>query len=739
MTKKIALTLIGFNILFIFFTTPKQVFAAVSSCTASVSPSSVHTSTSTSFDFTLNNTSSSTIVWIKITRPSSDFTITDQGVGGWSGGHSSSDVTFGGGSLAASDSLSFNVNATSGSSEGSSEDWTVQVSDDAGGTSPTTCTGSLGTTISGAPADTTPPSISDLVVSDVTDSSVKVMWTTDESSSSVVEYGTDDQYGTSASGDGSITSHSVSISGLSANTTYHYNAKSTDSNNNVAESGDNTFVTAKTGTTGTTVTGTVTTTTTIVKATPTPAPDTVGPYVVIATKVEKPFTEAPVIKGTATDKSFVATLEYSVDDGKNWLPVDFIDKPNTVRTDFSFTPQLLDGNYKVKIRAKDSKGNASTTDVGTLVIDRLPPRIGGVIFSLGPQELLPTQHGSYTMLSGLDYKITLSAVGGPLSIDIHYIDYDGTYQKINLKKSSDNALWSGYLHFASPGEYVLQLSSIDGADNAINIPLSKIVVLQPGKVASGSTAVSRGSVSVYYLSDTDKRFVLWDGSAYGQSNPQPLTREGEYRLYLPSGTYYLRIAAGGYKTIVSSIFTLQDPSPIVTSFDLIRARAIKIGPWLIPLPDFTQVTAAVSLPTARDTAGSFAQSAVSSEFPYFKLGESSDALVSTSLRGKPTLIVFLNTWLPQAAAQLSVLSDLSIKKEMNIVAIIPQETASSVAMYKKRAGLSVTVLADPDGGLIDSLGLHALPSHVFVDRKGIIKYIQTGLYDKEQLLDMLIK
>ncbi|OGG31356.1 hypothetical protein A3A63_02210, partial [Candidatus Gottesmanbacteria bacterium RIFCSPLOWO2_01_FULL_46_9] len=550
---------------------------------------------------------------------------------------------------------------------------------------------------------------------------------------------TTDEYGSTATGDASTTSHSVTIGSLSANTTYHYNVKTTDSASNTGESGDNTFSTAKAGTTGTTVTGTVTTTTSSVKATPTPVPDTTGPYVVIESKLDKPFTQAPAIIGTATDKSFVASIEYSVDDGHNWLPVDFIDKPNTARTDFSFTPQLLDGNYVLKVRAKDGKGNASTTDGGTLIVDRLPPRIGGVVFSLGPQELIPAANGTYIVPVGLDYKITLSAVGGPLSIDISVKGKGESEQVTSLKKNPDNGLWSAFLRFENPGDYTLFVDSVDGADNTIHKELVHVTVLPSGIVTDGVAPVGNGTIAVYYLDDATKRFVLWDGSGYGQLNPQPFTPEGGYRLYLPTGTYYVRIAAGGYKTLVSSIFTINQPAPIVSNFTLTRARALRLWRWLIPLPDFTQTTTAIHLSSSQATSSTAIPAIVNQEFPYFSLVSDTASLTSNSLRGKPTLISILNTWLPQASAQLAVLSELATKTEINVVAIMPQETVSSITIFKKRAGYGFPVVADPDGAIIEAMGIHTLPAHVVVNRKGVVQSVQTGLFSKEDLLDMLVR
>ncbi|MEK6974541.1 MAG: fibronectin type III domain-containing protein [Nanoarchaeota archaeon] len=94
--------------------------------------------------------------------------------------------------------------------------------------------------------DTTAPVISNIQSSSITGNSAVITWTTDESSTSLVKYGTTQgSYPSQATG-ASGTSHSVSLSGLNANTQYYYVVRSTDANNNVAQSSQNTFTTIST-------------------------------------------------------------------------------------------------------------------------------------------------------------------------------------------------------------------------------------------------------------------------------------------------------------------------------------------------------------------------------------------------------------------------------------------------------------------------------------------------------------
>jgi peptidoglycan/xylan/chitin deacetylase (PgdA/CDA1 family) len=99
--------------------------------------------------------------------------------------------------------------------------------------------------VNGAPADTTPPVISNTGTTNVGTTSATVNWATDEKSTSQVNYGIGAGCGDSTALDSNLaTSHSVTITGLTPNTTYHFQAVSSDASGNSAASADLTFTTA---------------------------------------------------------------------------------------------------------------------------------------------------------------------------------------------------------------------------------------------------------------------------------------------------------------------------------------------------------------------------------------------------------------------------------------------------------------------------------------------------------------
>jgi|GEM_PF-1199713 len=93
--------------------------------------------------------------------------------------------------------------------------------------------------------DTTPPAISGVGASGLSTSGATINWTTNEASDSQVEYGTSSAYGSGSVLAGSMTtSHSTSMSGLASSATYHYRVRSRDAAGNLSVSGDFTFATS---------------------------------------------------------------------------------------------------------------------------------------------------------------------------------------------------------------------------------------------------------------------------------------------------------------------------------------------------------------------------------------------------------------------------------------------------------------------------------------------------------------
>ena len=96
--------------------------------------------------------------------------------------------------------------------------------------------------------DTTPPTISLVVLASVATSTATVTWATDEVANGEIQYGLSANYGLTAGTDLNLAlTHAAIVTGLVPNTTYHYRVRSSDQSGNVSYSNDETFTTSPIG------------------------------------------------------------------------------------------------------------------------------------------------------------------------------------------------------------------------------------------------------------------------------------------------------------------------------------------------------------------------------------------------------------------------------------------------------------------------------------------------------------
>jgi peroxiredoxin len=366
-----------------------------------------------------------------------------------------------------------------------------------------------------------------------------------------------------------------------------------------------------------------------------------------------------------------------------------------------------------------------------MVIDRLPPQVGGVLFSVGPQVLVPDRGGVIYSLAGTTQKVTVSSVGGATSIDIV-----AGNSSFGLRKNLDNGLWSGELLFNEGGSYDLKAKSIDGAENKTDRELNRVVVLPSGVVRSEDKGIlSKATVSVFYFEPTAGEFVLWDGSAFGQVNPQKTDSEGRYGFLVPPGKYFVEVEMSGYRGVRTKIFSLKQTTPLNMDFVLRLFEGIQVGPFKIGIlllkdeVDFKQASFQGGLTSSEKIVGN--------EMPYFSFPGDGFSLSTNDLKGKSTVVSFLSIWAPQAYEQLSILNELGVK-EINNLVIMSQDSSAKVNTYKKIGGYKVRMVSDVDGELVEPLGILNIPTHIFLDRKGVVKKKLVGVLSKEELLDNII-
>lgn len=118
--------------------------------------------------------------------------------------------------------------------------------EDVGGVTVSGTVSSGGTQPPPPPPPSTPPTISNITVTDITETSATVTWTTNEDADSKVDYGQTVSYEIGTETEASlITSHSVDLTNLSAGTTYHYRVRSANFSGIEAISADFTFTTSE--------------------------------------------------------------------------------------------------------------------------------------------------------------------------------------------------------------------------------------------------------------------------------------------------------------------------------------------------------------------------------------------------------------------------------------------------------------------------------------------------------------
>ncbi|MDO8512777.1 MAG: hypothetical protein Q7S57_05900 [bacterium] len=732
--------------------------AGIGSCAVSVSPSNLATNIAGSLNFSVtNNDGALEAKWIKVSAPSQNYEIQSGSGSGWPGSVGSpTEVTFHG-TLSAGSNVGLGINVQTSTSSTAPAVWSVQISDQTDGSGAVSCTGDTNVSIGEQGMDSVSPVISDVSVFDITSSGAIIRWTTNEVATSVVDYGKTTGYGDKKEVLDLVESHEVTIQGLTADTTYHYRIKSADSAGNTAQTSDNTFATAKITvtptptpatptsssepTTQTTTVEVVTITSTpiptvkptpkpkpIVVPTPTPTPtvpqDILSPRVAISTDLSKPFEVAPVISGRAVDESGIGVIDYSLDGGGNWLPVN--SRKGTTMVDFSFSPiAVSDDSYKIIVRARDLRGNSGTAQT-KLVIDRLAPMIGPAYVSFGPQSLLPVNNDWFETSEGVDLKVVVSAVGGPEIVDL-IAENKNDQQIFSLVKNTETGLWSGTLSFAKIGDYVVKVRAKDGAGRVLERDLLNFRVLEQAKLlASNGEPLIKANVSIFIRDASSNRFILWDAEPFGLENPIVVSEKGKFPLVLPDGEYYLLVKAGNFYRGQTPIFKIRGIGALpailkASSNNFFSSVFSKVWPTAISLQ--------FNLPERKASDQS---ALVGKEVPFVGLSSENGVVFSSDLKGKPMILTFVADWVPDTVEQMANLSNISQDK-IATAGVFIQTTLTEAVLYKSRGNYQLKTYVDPNGESVVPFDIHALPTTYFIDRNGIVMGVKAGVMTREEI------
>lgn len=343
-------------------------------------------------------------------------------------------------------------------------------------------------------ADTTPPFIFDVAVSNITDTTATIIWSTDEPATSQTEYGETSDYGSGAGLNYTlVTTHSVSLDELEPDTTYHFRVTSDDTNGNRAISEDNIFTTL---------------------------PDTTSP--IISDVRISSINESNATVTWDTDESATSHVEYG--ETSAYGTVIALNEDLVISHSVNLSGLEPNTTYHIKVKSKDASGNEAVSADYTFSTTKPTEQVSGLIsdditwtseytyiatgdIAVEQGTTLTIEPGTVVKFDGLYYlKVmgTLKAIGHP----------DNRIKFTSSKTSTNPGDWL-YIHFAPEStdasldmdnNYLdgstIQFATIDyGGDPVINIdgasPLIYECIVENNGASNESFVVSaNGSINI---------------------------------------------------------------------------------------------------------------------------------------------------------------------------------------------------------------------------------------------------
>jgi phosphodiesterase/alkaline phosphatase D-like protein len=210
----------------------------------------------------------------------------------------------------------------------------------------------------GQPADTVPPEISNVAVSEITVSSAKITWQTNEPASTQVLYSVDNSFSKIQGVAGYDTLHFVTLVGLNASTTYNFKVRSCDASNNCSESSPSQFTTL--------------------------GGDTLPPSISNISVSEITYNSAKI--SWITDEPSDSFVEYSTSSGFSY-GIMVGSKESTTSHSVLLTNLNASTTYYFKVHSRDLAGNeavsleSSFTTQSAPPLDTTPPTISNITVS----------------------------------------------------------------------------------------------------------------------------------------------------------------------------------------------------------------------------------------------------------------------------------------------------------------------------------------------------------------------
>lgn len=174
-----------------------------------------------------------------------------------------------------------------------------------------------------------------------------------------------------------------------------------------------------------------------------------------------------------------------------------------------------------------------------------------------------------------------------------------------------------------------------------------------------------------------------------------------------------------------------------TAVVLVTAFAIAIAAWLVVKPDDQDSTRAESEAMSHvDVEGVQQPPAVGANAPGFTATDIDGTPVSLEeLRGTPVWLVFMATWCTGCRTEIPDIQGVMASQgdAVRIVVVYVGESPNTVSDYSKRVGNDFPEIADQDQQISAAYGIMGVPSHYFIDAKGVVQQRHVGVLSPDAM------
>jgi len=284
----------------------------------------------------------------------------------------------------------------------------------------------------------------------------------------------------------------------------------------------------------------------------------------------------PTISGTAPPDTQV---EVWVDDTN----VGVADVTSSGTFNYQPTTPLSDRTHTIKV-----KNTSGTSNEVKLIIESQSP-VNKVDVKVKQPWRETQQLDENDKVRGIRNRpmdVTIPIKGDPSTVTI---TIKSTGKVITLVDKGDGTFVGSFTPTSSTE---VEITIIDEKGSSTTLSLMKIELIDPaGYVYNSMTdqKIPGAVVTCYWWDEDNKKWVIWDATTYGQTNPQitPFSLDFDYSFLVPKGKYYVYATATGYYPYQSPVLEViydpihhdiyMEPIPVLTSIKVFP-QSVVIGP-----------------------------------------------------------------------------------------------------------------------------------------------------------------